>query len=85
MRVAVTFAATEQLNVFAGGRSVTGGNPDRLNNVEVVKLPEAAKGVWSVEIFPHAVPSPAQDFALVVTGAVRWYWAPRTASGRRSP
>jgi hypothetical protein len=72
-------------NVFAGGRSIAGGNPDRVNNVEVVYLPEAAKGPWSIEIRAAAIPVPEQDFALVATGPVRLDHGPRRPSGRVIP
>ncbi|HSL18263.1 MAG TPA: S8 family serine peptidase [Methylomirabilota bacterium] len=72
-------------NVFAAGVSLPGGAADRVNNVEVVWLPEAAPGLWTIEVAPHAVPAPAQDYALVVTGDVRQVEAPRRPSGRRIP
>jgi len=74
-----------QGNNFSGGVSVPGGAPDRLNNVEVVYLPTAEKGVWIVEVSPRAVPVPAQDYALVVTGPVRLDEGPRRSSGRVTP
>lgn len=72
-------------NVFAAGRSVAGGTADRRNNVEVVLLPDAEKGAWTIEVAPHAVPAPAQDFALVITGPVRPETGPRSATDRRVP
>jgi subtilisin family serine protease len=72
-------------NSFSGGISVPGGEPDRLNNVEVVYLPEAERGVWTIEIVPHAVPAPVQDFAMVITGVVRAGEGPRQPSGRVTP
>lgn len=72
-------------NVFVGGRSITGGFADRVNNVEVVWLPDAGKGIWTIEVSPHAIPEPAQDFALVITGSVRPETGPRFVSGRISP
>jgi hypothetical protein len=72
-------------NVFAAGRSIGGGLADRLNNVEVVWLPVAEKGVWTIEVAPHAIPAPVQDFALVVTGPVRLETGPRQPSGRIAP
>jgi hypothetical protein len=68
-------------NVFADGVSVTGGEPDRLNNVEVVLVPEAVAGTWTVAVSPHVVDWAPQDFALVVTGAVETI-PPRRAHGR---
>ena len=72
-------------NSFVAGVSVSGGQADRLNNVEVVYLPNAAKGVWTIETSPHAVPVPDQDFALVITGPVRPEEGPRQPSGRVKP
>jgi hypothetical protein len=72
-------------NAFSQGISVQRGSPDRLNNVEVVFLPEVERGVWTIEISPHAVPVPVQDFALVITGDVRRDVGPRSPSGRVTP
>jgi len=74
-----------QGNSFSGGVSVSGGEPDRLNNVEVVYLPAAERGVWTIEVAPHAIEVPTQDYALVVTGPVRVDEGPRRPSGRVSP
>lgn len=54
-------------NVFELGRSVTGGAGDRLNNVEVVWLPEATAGRWSIRTRSVALSTAAQGYALVVT------------------
>ncbi|MCU0304533.1 MAG: S8 family serine peptidase [Thermoanaerobaculales bacterium] len=72
-------------NRFAAGVSVTGGTADRLNNLEVVWLPDAGRGAWTIDVVPHAVPAPGQDFALVVTGPVRLEEGPRQPTGRRTP
>ncbi len=72
-------------NSFSGGVSFPGGEPDRLNNVEVVYLPRAETGVWTIEVNPHAVPAPAQDYALVVVGPDRRAEGPRRPSGRVTP
>ncbi len=72
-------------NVFDGGTSITGGFADQINNVEVVWLPDAGKGTWTIEVAPRAIPEPAQDFALVVTGPVRPEEGPRQSTGRVSP
>ena len=72
-------------NVFSGGNSIEGGQADRVNNVEVVYLPEADKGVWSIEVSPHAIEVPEQDHALVITGPVRLEEGPRQPSGRVAP
>ena len=68
-------------NVFAAGASVAGGEPDRVNNLEVVWRPQASPGRWTVTVTPHAVNLGPQDFALVVTGAVRSE-SPREVRGR---
>lgn len=72
-------------NVFADGWSVSGGEPDRLNNVEVVSLPDAGKGIWTVEVSPYAIPVPMQDFAVVATGTLRPAAGPRATGGRVVP
>ena len=72
-------------NSFSGGISVPGGDPDRLNNVEVVFLPRAERGLWSIEVAPKTIGAPGQDFALVVVGRVRQAENPRQPSGRGSP
>jgi hypothetical protein len=74
-------------NAFADGVSVSGGEPDRLNNVEVVSLPEAAPGRWTITVIPHHISWGDQDFALVVVGQVGVFYStvPRRASGRRIP
>jgi hypothetical protein len=71
-------------NAFLDGVSVPGGVPDRLNNVEVVWLPEAPVGDWVVTVTPHAVDLGPQDFALVVTGRLAAA-APRRPAGRVGP
>jgi hypothetical protein len=57
-------------NRMAGGVSLPGGEPDRLNNVEVVWLPEATPGDWAISVIPHQISEAGQDFALVVTGSI---------------
>ena len=63
---------TEYLgNVFSNGVSVVGGDSDRLNNVERVRIPADAgsrSGVWSVVV--TNVAGSTQPFALAVTGDV---------------
>ncbi len=63
-------------NVFSGGRSVTGGVRDTLNNLENVWFDRAAAGTWTItvratEVIGDGVPSTGdatdQDFALVAT------------------
>jgi subtilisin family serine protease len=66
-------------NVFVDGATVTGGSPDRLNNVENVFLDEAPAGTYRVTVIGHNVPGDGvpftedptdQDFALAVRGAL---------------
>ncbi len=57
-------------NAFVNGVSVADGEPDRLNNLEVVWLPAASPGTWTVRVAPHAVLWNRQPFALVITGEV---------------
>jgi len=63
-------------NVLAGGRSITGGDADRRNNVESVVLPAGAQGPFSVEVLGTSVAGDGvpgvgdttdQDFALVAS------------------
>lgn len=65
-------------NGFAQGRSVSGGDPDRLNNVENVFLHDPGAAAYELEIASWSVPGDAipgdghltdQDFALVVSNA----------------
>jgi hypothetical protein len=65
-------------NFFAEGRSVPGGEPDRLNNVENVFL-DAASGTYSVSVSGFDLPADGvpgtgdqtdQDFALVISNGV---------------
>jgi subtilisin family serine protease len=72
-------------NEFAYGTSVRGGSEDRLNNVEVVWLPEARPGRWTVSVAPHRIAEPGQDFALVVTGPISaGDYSPRRSGARRA-
>jgi len=71
-------------NQFAGGESQPGGSADRLNNVEVVWLPEALPGEWTVEVRPHAIREAGQGFALVVLRPDDAA-APRRPGGRLAP
>jgi subtilisin-like proprotein convertase family protein len=65
-------------NVFAGGRSIAGGDADRRNNLESVVLPAGGSGRFSVEvagttIAGNGVPGNGdgtdQDYAVVVSNA----------------
>lgn len=51
------------------GRSVPGGEGDRINNVEAVRL-AGEEGVYTVRVRPVLVAEGPQDFALVITGAL---------------
>lgn len=55
-------------NVLVGGASEPGGDPDRVNNVEVVRVEDPEPGLWTLEVSPHAVPVADQGYALTVTG-----------------
>jgi len=57
-------------NYMGGGVSFAGGEPDRINNVEVVWLPDVTPGWWTVEVTPHDIAVADQDFALVIVGDV---------------
>src|SRR4030095_999745 len=61
-------------NAFAGGWSVPGGAPDRLNNVENVYVFAAAAGTWTITVSGYNVPQGPQSFALVID-------APNQATG----
>lgn len=63
-------------NVFSGSASVTGGNPDAVNNVEVVVLPSPAAGTYTLTVHAAEVPgnpllpgSDRQGYALVAVYA----------------
>lgn len=69
-------------NVFSEGVSTVGGSADRLNNVEVVWLPQASPGRWTVQVSANSIAQGVQDFALVAVGALADD-APRPAGVRR--
>lgn len=65
-------------NVFADGMSVTGGDPDRLNNLENVFVADPEPGTYRITVTAANLPEPAipghpsdvnQDFALIVSNA----------------
>ena len=58
-------------NDFANGRSTTGGTKDDLNNLEVVLIDMAMKGIWTVRVKDayHAGSGP-QAFAIAVRDRV---------------
>ncbi|HMG21093.1 MAG TPA: S8 family serine peptidase, partial [Kofleriaceae bacterium] len=57
-------------NVFSASQSTTGGAADRRNNVEQVTLNTPAAGSYTITVRAFNVPSSAQPFALVASGAV---------------
>jgi hypothetical protein len=57
-------------NVFSASQSTTGGTADRRNNVEQVTLNAPVAGSYTITVRAFNVPSSAQRFALVVSGAV---------------
>lgn len=57
--------------VIYGNDSLHPGQPDRVNNVEGVKVDAPAAGMVRVVVTPHQIATgPRQDFAVVVTGDV---------------
>jgi subtilisin family serine protease len=63
-------------NALAFGESVAGGQADRINNIEQVRLPAAAAGTWRIAVRAASLPGDGvptagdatdQDFALVAT------------------
>ena len=70
-------------NRFEGGWSITGGLPDKQNNVENVYVLAPAAGTWMVEVEGYNVPYGPQPFALVVDGAD--FNSPPTASFTADP
>ena len=65
-------------NVFSASQSVAGGAADRRNNVEQVTLNAPAAGSYTITVRAFNVPSSAQPFALVVSGAVNTGTGPTT-------
>ncbi|HXV78221.1 MAG TPA: S8 family serine peptidase, partial [Candidatus Polarisedimenticolaceae bacterium] len=59
-------------NVFdpEQGWSVAGGEADRLNNVEVIRIESPAPGRWSVRVTGASVNQGLQGYALIATGEV---------------
>jgi subtilisin family serine protease len=55
-------------NVLSQGRSVPGGEFDRLNNVEQVNWFPASTGLVEISVWARTIAAGPQDFALVVTG-----------------
>ena len=67
LRVTSPSGAVYLGNVFSGGWSITGGSPDRTNNVENVYIAATEAGTWRAEVIGFNVPSGPQPFALVFT------------------
>ena len=56
---------------YVGNQANAGSTTlDAANNVEMVDVPSAASGQWSVEVVGANVPQGRQDFALVIVGRV---------------
>jgi hypothetical protein len=55
-------------NHLAAGSSIPGGEPDNLNNVEVVLIDSPVGGAYQVRVMPFTLPEPPQGFAIVLTG-----------------
>ena len=56
-------------NDFANGRSTTGGTKDDINNLEVVLIDSAMKGIWTVRVKDaYHAGSGSQPFAIAVSG-----------------
>jgi uncharacterized membrane protein len=56
-------------NVFSNGRSIQAGSPDTVNNVEVVLIDAAQKGIWEVRVKDgNHGGSKAQPYAIAVSG-----------------
>ncbi|MGQ9583439.1 MAG: S8 family serine peptidase [Thermoplasmatota archaeon] len=57
-------------NWFRSGASVPDGEADRINNVEVTRVPGAAVGRWVASVIGAEVPDGPQDYAIVVAGPI---------------
>ena len=56
---------------YVGNQANAGSTTlDAANNVEMIDVPSAASGQWSVEVVGANVPQGRQDFALVIVGRV---------------
>lgn len=57
-------------NVFSQGRSVTGGQPDSTNNVEVALIESAGTGVWTVRVSDvyHSGARQYQPYSIAIRG-----------------
>ena len=64
LRVTDAFGAT-----FIGNESLHPGQPDRLNNVEVVSIAQPAAGAYTISVSASRLGSgPRQSYAIVITG-----------------
>ena len=57
-------------NVFASGVSTSGGDFDRLNPVEQIRIESPVAGTYTLRVSAFALPTAGQPFALVAVGAV---------------
>lgn len=57
-------------NHWDNGASISGGAPDRLNNVERVYLPAPSPGTYLVRVAPGMIVYGPQDFALILSGDI---------------
>lgn len=67
---------------FVGNAALTGGTPDRMNNVEKVEQGELSAGVWTIRVRAERVTG-AQPFALVISGDLEPEGARRRLVRRR--
>jgi hypothetical protein len=73
-------------NVFSGGHSTTGGNADRLNVEECVRLSSPPVGEWTLQVNAYNIPHGPQPFAVVVNGAIAdWPSNPEAVSAAAPP
>ncbi len=69
---------------FYGNDSLHPGQPDRLNNVEVVSLATPATGTYTISVSANRLGfGPRQGYALVITGDVSDPVASRVRAVRR--
>lgn len=55
--------------VYYGNDVEDTGQPDRLNNVEQVVIPQPQQGTWVIRVVGADVPMGPQQYALVITGS----------------
>ena len=61
-------------NAFENGFSAAGGEADRTNNTEVVRVRAAQRGAWTVRVNGSTIPAGTQRFALLATGNITRNW-----------